>query len=498
MSTHEEHLENLKREIASMEETKKLTKQMAEEKINQLSEFVNRLRVLNEAAPNALGQLSKVLCAAMQDKNVGVMVVGPDGRVLLFNSAIQKLLGVQLGETTDLSRSMGFGFFLEDKTTPCPAGFLAWEQFQEERSQRLYVQHPKVPDGLWVQIRSLALMDESNEKGGAVAIVDDITEQVKIEQEVQDICAALQNQLSFIETAQSELNQLAIKLGKPHWEPSETADDSVGESGAEDTNDSAEIVKSLLVVDDIQVNRKLLSIQLQKLGYEVDQAEDGRPAIEMIKKKQYGLVFMDLDMPEIDGYQATQLVRLYDRETKQHTPIVAMTSYDREGDREKCLAHGMDDYLSKGITKKRLQEVINRCIRRKEKAAKSAVLPQPLPEEPSVLVDVNLLQQTYGIELGEIVNLFIGTMRTLMGCLRFAVEEQDAKSVNHFAYSFKGPCATLGLKSMVRLTQGITNDAEAGNWQRAKQGLFALEAQCSQAIEQLKPVAMLTEFHTHS
>jgi CheY-like chemotaxis protein/HPt (histidine-containing phosphotransfer) domain-containing protein len=419
---------------------------------------------------------------------------------LLFNSAIQKLLGVQLGETTDLSRSMGFGFFMEDKTTPCPSGFLAWEQFQEERSQKLFVQHPKVPDGIWVQIRSLALMDESNEKGGAVAIVDDITEQVKIEQEVQDICATLQNQLSFIETAQTELNQLASKLGKPHWDEDNEASLAGADDSADDLEDgdSSEIVKSLLVVDDIQVNRKLLSIQLQKLGYEVDQAEDGRPAIEMIKKKQYGLVFMDLDMPEIDGFQATQLVRLHDRATNQHTPIVAMTSYDREGDREKCLSHGMDDYLSKGITKKRLQEVINRCIRRKERPAKKAVIAQPLPEEPSVLVDVKLLQQTYGIELAEIVNLFIGTMRTLMGCLRFAVEEQDAKSVNHFAYSFKGPCATLGLKSMVRLTQCITGDAEAGSWQRAKQGLLALENQCSQVIEQLKPVAMLTEFHTHS
>ncbi|MBX9688754.1 MAG: response regulator [Candidatus Obscuribacterales bacterium] len=495
MSTPAEHLENLRREIAAMEETKRLTKQAAEERLKQLSSLADRLRSLNESAPSALGQLSKVLGAAMADKNVGVMVVGPDGRVLLFNAAIQKLLGLQLGETPDLSRNMGFGFFMEDKITPCPSGFLAWERFQEERSQKLYVQHPKVPDGIWVQIRSLPLMDESNDKGGAVAIVNDITEQVKVEQEIQNICNTLEHQVSIIETAQNELNQLASKLGNPQWElPPEAAKE---ETAAGEVSPESEVIKLLLVVDDIPVNRKLLSIQLQKLGYEVDQAEDGKPALEMVKKKQYGLVFMDLDMPELDGFQTSLAIRQYDRESNQHTPVVAMTSYDREGDREKCLSHGMDDYLSKGITKKRLQEVIDRCIRHKVRSAPAKAANLPPPEEPGVLVDIKLLQQTYGVaETAEIINLFTGTMRTLVGCLRFAIDEQDAKSVNHFAYSFKGPCATLGLHSMARLTAGITSDAESGNWQRAMQGLLILEAQCKEVMEQLAPYNSVEEFHS--
>jgi PAS domain S-box-containing protein len=490
--TPAEHLENLKHEIATLEETKRLTQQAAEERRQQLTALADRMRALNESAPSALVQLSNVLGAALTDKSIGVMVVGSDGKILLFNTAIQKLLGLQLGETPDLSRNMGFGFFLEDKITPCPAGFLTWDQFQEERSQKLFVQHPKVPDGIWVQVRSLPLIDDSNQKAGAVALINDITEQVMIEQEIQHICSSLQHQVSIIETAQTELNHLAAKMGKQNWQ-----DASNGGAAQAETS---EAIKLILVVDDIPVNRKLLSIQLQKLGYETDQADDGKPAVEMIKKKQYGLVFMDLDMPELDGFQATLAIREYDRDTSQHTPVVAMTSYDREGDREKCLSHGMDDYLSKGITKKRLQEVIDRCIRQKEKekektATKQQVSAAPPEAVESVSIDVKELQQTYGIgETAEIISLFTGTMKTLMGCLRFAIDEQDAKSVNHFAYSFKGPCATLGLKSMVKLTATITSDAESGNWQRAKQGLVTLESQSAEVMKQLEPYIPEVEY----
>jgi CheY-like chemotaxis protein len=378
---------------------------------------------------------------------------------------------------------------MEDKITPCPPGFLAWEKFQEERCDKFFVQHPKVPDGIWVQIRSLPLKDESQEKAGAVAIVNDITEQVKVEQEIQRICNTLETQVSIIENAQVELNQLAAKLGNPQWDQSgkNGKHEARVDSTAKPDDAAADINKLILVVDDVPVNRKLLSIQLEKLGYQVEQADDGNPALQKVLEKHYGLIFMDLDMPEMDGFQATMAIRENDRKTNQHTPVVAMTSYDREGDREKCLSHGMDEYLSKGVTRKRLQEVIDRCIRKKPGIQKA--IPEP-PKEELVLVDVQMLRDTYGIaESTEIINLFNGTMRTLVGCLRFAVEERDAKSVNHFAYSFKGPCSTLGLQSMAKLTAEVTSDAELGNWDRARQTLLVLESQCKQVMQQLAPMS---------
>jgi CheY-like chemotaxis protein len=489
MSNTTEHLEHLKSEIASMEETKRQIKETAEAKLKELNALANKLRTVNET--NGLGHLSRVLASSLSDKHVGVMVVGGDGRVLLFNAGIQRLLGMQLSESGYLSPGMGFGFFTEDKITPYPPDFLAWEKFQEERTDKLFVQHPKVPDGIWVQIRSLPLMDECSQKAGAVAIVNDITEHVKIESEVERISTALETQVSIIETAQAELQQLAQKLGKSKWDDAASAAAVKEDNKISSPQEAEELNKLILVVDDVPVNRKLLSIQLEKLGYSVEQADDGKPAVEKVKKTHYGLVLMDLDMPELDGFQATMAIREWDRETKQHTPVVAMTSYDREGDREKCLSHGMDDYLSKGVTKKRLQEVVDRCIRKKKSFSPAATaLPkaEKLNKE-AIAVDIKALHDNYGVaESAEIINLFTGTMRTLMGCLRFAVQDQDAKSVNHFAYSFKGPSATLGLISIANLTARITSDAEAGNWPQAQEALDLLESQCKQVMEQLAPM----------
>lgn len=489
--SNEDHLEKLKKEIAALEESKLQLKKAAENRLQQLQALAENFRTINEGAPNALGRLSKVLGSALSDKNIGVMVVGHDGRVLLFNSAIQRLVGLQVGESAYLSRGIGFGFFMEDKVTPCPKGFLAWEQFHEEKYQKLFVQHPKVPDGMWVNVRSLPLMDESSEKAGAVVIVSDVTEQIKIEQEIQNIYSTLKTQVESIETAQSELKVLMTKLGNPQWGPVRSEDVKTSEitvkANTDATQEKSDNANLLLVVDDMPVNRKLLSIQLEKLGYAVEQADDGKPAVEMVKTKKYGLVLMDLDMPELDGFQATIAIREYDRESRGYTPIVAMTSYDREGDREKCLSHGMDDYLSKGVTKKRLQEVIQRCIRKPEQQETPKVVsPDPVHEE--VFVDVKTLQENYGVlETNNIIDLFNGTMRTLVTCIKLAVNDHDAKSVNHFAYSFKGPCSSLGLTAMATLSAELTSDAESGNWERATKAVRILEKQADQVYQQLEP-----------
>ena len=494
--SNEDHLEKLKKEIATLEESKFLLKKAAEGRLEQLQALADHFRTINEGAPNALGKLSKVLGSALSDRNIGVMVVGHDGKVLLFNSAIQRLVGLHVSESAYLSRGIGFGFFMEDKITPCPTGFLAWEQFHEEKYQKLFVQHPKVPDGMWVNVRSLPLMDESSEKAGAVVIVSDVTEQIKIEQEIQNIYSTLQTQVNSIETAQAELKILMTKLGNPQWGKVKADDEKATGIAVkhleplhpQNGGDVSAGEQVILVVDDMPVNRKLLTIQLEKLGYAVEQADDGKPAVEMIKKKKYGLVLMDLDMPELDGFQATIAIREYDRESRGYTPVVAMTSYDREGDREKCLSHGMDDYLSKGVTKKRLLEVIQRCIRQPEKEAplQKSISPDPIMED--VVVDVKTLRETYGIaETNNIIDLFTGTMRTLVTCIMLAVNDHDAKSVNHFAYSFKGPCASIGLMAMANLSAELTADAESGNWERATKAVRILEKQADQVYLQLEP-----------
>lgn len=117
----------------------------------------------------------------------------------------------------------------------------------------------------------------------------------------------------------------------------------------------------ILLVEDNLINQTIALEMIESLGYQVHLAENGLEAVQMSGDKSYDLIIMDCEMPEMDGYQATRAIR--QRESGQrHTPIIAMTAYAMQGDREKCLAAGMDDYVTKPFDMERVSEVIARWI----------------------------------------------------------------------------------------------------------------------------------------
>lgn len=114
----------------------------------------------------------------------------------------------------------------------------------------------------------------------------------------------------------------------------------------------------LLLVEDNAVNQKVACKMLEKLGYRVDVAGNGQEAVAAHERSPYPLIFMDCQMPEMDGFEATALIRKMEGQSA-HTPIVAMTANAMQGDRERCLAAGMDDYVAKPIRPKDLQTVLD-------------------------------------------------------------------------------------------------------------------------------------------
>ncbi len=118
------------------------------------------------------------------------------------------------------------------------------------------------------------------------------------------------------------------------------------------------------MAEDQIINMKIVTQLLQKKGWEVMPAENGKIAVELYKElgDSISLALMDVQMPEMDGYTATEQIREFELKTKHHLPIVAMTAFAMKGDKEKCLDAGMDYYVTKPINPKELYEIVEKYI----------------------------------------------------------------------------------------------------------------------------------------
>ncbi len=118
----------------------------------------------------------------------------------------------------------------------------------------------------------------------------------------------------------------------------------------------------ILLAEDYIVNQELTKEMLEMMSCEVDVADDGKEALNRYKTNNYDLILMDVQMPEVDGYQATKEIRKEENSMQKHTPIIALTANALLGDREKCLEAGMDDYLSKPIRGEELETILKKYL----------------------------------------------------------------------------------------------------------------------------------------
>jgi CheY-like chemotaxis protein len=156
---------------------------------------------------------------------------------------------------------------------------------------------------------------------------------------------------------QKELKMMLLKiLDKKAYDTSESKTKLFKKVESKEKNN----IISILVAEDQIINKKIMEQLLKKKGYNVSTAENGKEAFEMAKEKQYDLIFMDVQMPEMDGLDATRLIRKFEKKKKTHTPIVAMTALAMKGDKERCLDSGMDYYITKPVNPTELYETIEK------------------------------------------------------------------------------------------------------------------------------------------
>ena len=231
----------------------------------------------------------------------------------------------------------------------------------------------------------------------------------------------------------------------------------------------------VLVAEDNPVNQKVATRMLENLGYRADVAKDGREALEALARNPYDAVLMDVQMPEMDGYEATAEIRRREEEDQgRHTPVIAMTANAMQGDREKALEAGMDDYISKPVKSEELAAVLKPWIPA-DGSSKD-------PLDPGVLASLRELGDPDLIS--ELAQIFLDDTSSRLTALREAVEGDDASSVERIAHTLKGSSGNMGATRMAAICAELQNVGASGNLARAPELLGRLVAE----FERARPV----------
>ena len=200
----------------------------------------------------------------------------------------------------------------------------------------------------------------------------------------------------------------------------------------------------ILLAEDNPINRKLVVEMLSRAGYPVETVENGRQAVDAVRQSRFRLVLMDVQMPEMDGFEATQVIR-EDEGDGAHTPIIAMTAHAMKGDRERCLAAGMDDYLSKPLQSRELLAAIERWSQGAPLPAAEAVEPTSPPMNAEPLDRARAMPYFGGDTqlFHDLLTQFVGHLGDEIARLRELKASGDTQAFARLAHSIKGLAATF-------------------------------------------------------
>jgi PAS domain S-box-containing protein len=264
---------------------------------------------------------------------------------------------------------------------------------------------------------------------------------------------------------------------------------------AEDEPTAASAPMKILLAEDHPPNQQLAVRLLERHGHSVVVANNGLEVLAALEKESFDLVLMDIQMPEMDGFTATEEIRRRESQTGAHLPIVAMTAHAMKGDAERCLAAGMDDYVAKPIRRKTLYQALQRV------ADLARIAPEPAvdrevgsdatdSEAAEVLDEVELLEEYEGDEdlLADMVTSYFELTPSLLQDLRTAIDAGDSATVASVAHTLKGGCGNFFAKAAFEAALQLENMGKAGDLSGAEQRWRALQKhleRLKQALERL-------------
>jgi CheY-like chemotaxis protein len=237
--------------------------------------------------------------------------------------------------------------------------------------------------------------------------------------------------------------------------------------------------KKVLLAEDNLVNQKLASLLLQQLGLAVDVVENGKKAIAAVESIDYAVILMDCQMPEMDGFEATKAIRKLEGLKGTYTPIIAVTALAMVGDRERCIAVGMDDYISKPIDRQVLKIKLNHwtqrefVLRNQELARKYSQTPNTADagDDP---INIAELEEFYANDLDDVLSTFIETTDNLLRDIGAAIASRHDVQLAHMAHELKGASASVGAKGLAKLAMYLERAAGIRDWTEARDTFAAL------------------------
>ena len=261
-------------------------------------------------------------------------------------------------------------------------------------------------------------------------------------------------------------------------------------------NDLSQHPLKVLVAEDNLVNQRLAAALLEKVGHTVVIANNGREAIEHFKSDYFDLVLMDVQMPEVDGFEATYEIRKHQSEHgNNRVPIIAVTAHASPADRKHCLSAGMDEYIAKPIRAVDLYELIESKTGHRSTITHTSQQQTATPER---LVDWARAFETVGGDrslLTELITVFLGDQDTLVSNISNAISDGNANELRLSAHSLKGALTHLGAREPARLASileeigasgelEIKSDVVTDALQKIKDSLGPLASEMKEFVEQ--------------
>jgi CheY-like chemotaxis protein len=279
----------------------------------------------------------------------------------------------------------------------------------------------------------------------------------------------------LLETMQATLvraEEIAVAVAEPAPHPSAIAPHAL----------------TILLAEDNLVNQKLIVRLLEKRGHRVTVAPDGHAALAAVAREKFDLALMDVQMPDLDGLEATRLIREQESNTDRRLPIIAMTAHALKGDRERCLAAGMDGYVAKPVSPPELF------------AAMASIVPQfeaGVPVAPAQVAPHEVLDVTDALErvggdwelFRDVAQTFLDDVPPRLAALQEAVTRRDAGVIDRLAHAVKSEVGAFGARFAHQAALQVETLGRSGNLEGIEAAWAVLESEMQRLVPVLSALA---------